>query len=117
MPGDLERDIDAGSSEHHPIRTLLRRCRAWVERHPALRIAYLVAVAVAGTLIIAVGVLLIPLPGPGWLIVFLGLAVLGTEFAGARRLGALVKRFLRRVWVWWRARRVARAQAAFDRRE
>ncbi len=42
------------------------------------------------------GVRLVPLPGPGWLIVFLGLAILGTEFAWARRLAAVTKRWLAR---------------------
>jgi uncharacterized protein (TIGR02611 family) len=31
------------------------------------------------------GLVLVPLPGPGWLIVFAGLAVLATEFAWAAR--------------------------------
>jgi len=33
-----------------------------------------------------VGIVLIPLPGPGWLIVFGGLAILATEYVWARRL-------------------------------
>lgn len=35
---------------------------------------------------LAAGVLMIPYPGPGWLVVFAGLAILGTEFEWARRL-------------------------------
>ena len=34
---------------------------------------------------LAVGIVLIPYPGPGWLVVFAGLAILATEFAWARR--------------------------------
>jgi len=33
-----------------------------------------------------VGLALVPLPGPGWLVVFLGLGLLATEFAWAQRL-------------------------------
>jgi len=44
------------------------------------------AVAVAGFVVLVVGLILIPLPGPGWLIVFAGLAILATEFAWAERL-------------------------------
>ncbi|GIJ47666.1 hypothetical protein Val02_45520 [Virgisporangium aliadipatigenens] len=41
---------------------------------------------VLGTALILAGLLLVPLPGPGWAIVFAGLALLAVEFAWARRL-------------------------------
>jgi uncharacterized protein (TIGR02611 family) len=43
-------------------------------------------VAVTGTTIVLVGLLLIFLPGPGALVILIGLAVLGTEFVWARRI-------------------------------
>jgi uncharacterized protein (TIGR02611 family) len=43
-------------------------------------------VAVVGATIVLIGVLLIVLPGPGALVILLGLAVLGSEFVWARRL-------------------------------
>jgi uncharacterized protein (TIGR02611 family) len=43
-------------------------------------------VAVLGTLVLALGIVLIPYPGPGWLVVFAGLAILATEFIWARRV-------------------------------
>jgi len=49
------------------------------------RSARRVLVAVAGTLLVLVGLVLLVLPGPGIVIVLAGLAVLGTEFAWARR--------------------------------
>ena len=39
-----------------------------------------------GALVVLGGIVLIPLPGPGWLIVFGGLALLATEFEWADRL-------------------------------
>jgi uncharacterized protein (TIGR02611 family) len=39
-----------------------------------------------GTFIVVVGLILVPLPGPGWAIVFAGLALLATEFAVAERM-------------------------------
>jgi uncharacterized protein (TIGR02611 family) len=60
--------------------------RRLVARNRGLEIAYRVVVAVIGFAIIVTGLALIPLPGPGWLIVFAGLAVLSTEFAWAERL-------------------------------
>lgn len=45
-----------------------------------------VGVAIVGGLVLLVGVVTIPYPGPGWLIVFAGLGILATEFDWARRL-------------------------------
>jgi uncharacterized protein (TIGR02611 family) len=60
-------------------------------------------VGVVGGLVLIVGIVAIPYPGPGWLIVFAGLAILSTEFHWARR----VLSFLRRrytAWTEWLAR-------------
>ena len=43
------------------------------------------AVAAGGSLTVLVGVALLVLPGPGWAVIFAGLALLGTEFGWARR--------------------------------
>jgi hypothetical protein len=50
-------------------------------RHHARR----VSVAMAGGSTVAVGLLLIPLPGPGTIVVLAGLSILGREFPRARR--------------------------------
>lgn len=51
---------------------------------------------VGGWVLVVVGVILIPLPGPGWLVVGIGLLVLSREVRWAR--GALIRleRFMRR---------------------
>ncbi|MDH6237373.1 TIGR02611 family protein [Cryobacterium sp. CG_9.6] len=112
MTDILAREIETGSDPNHPVRAILRRCRAWVERHPRVRWAYRLALGVLGVVVVLIGVLLIPLPGPGWLIVFLGIAILGTEFPAAHRLGLFLRRVLERALSWWRARRAARKQSA-----
>ena len=43
-------------------------------------------VAVIGGTILLIGVLLMVLPGPGLLVILIGLAVLGSEFVWARRM-------------------------------
>lgn len=53
-----------------------------------------------GTLITIIGVIAIPAPGPGWAIVFLGLAVLASEFTWAQRLLDFATRRVRR-WTDW----------------
>jgi uncharacterized protein (TIGR02611 family) len=45
-----------------------------------------VVVGVIGGAIVVGGLALVPLPGPGWLIVFVGLGVLASEFEWAARL-------------------------------
>ncbi len=102
-------EIAAAEAPHRPIRRMLRRARVWIDGHPRLNRAYRFGVGAVGGILAAGGLLLVPLPGPGWLVVFLGLAVLGTEFHWARRAAAALKRMLDRFWAWWRARRAARA--------
>ncbi|MBC7442035.1 MAG: TIGR02611 family protein [Ramlibacter sp.] len=107
MSDSPQRDIATGSSSHRPVRRLLHRCRAWVERYPRIRWLYRFTVGILGALVVVIGLLLVPLPGPGWLIVFLGIAILGTEFPAAHRVGALLRRILTAVWAWWKSRRAA----------
>lgn len=71
--------------------------RARLEERPTLRRTYRMGVAVLGTLVLALGVVAIPYPGPGWLIVFAGLAILASEFAWAQR----VLRFARGKYDAW----------------
>jgi len=71
-----------------------------IRRHPILGWVYRILVAIVGTAILVVGIIMIPAPGPGWLVVFLGLGVLGTEFAWARRLLEYGRRQFRR-WTDW----------------
>jgi tellurite resistance protein TerC len=52
----------------------------------SLRFARKVAVAVIGSTVVALGIALIVLPGPAFVVIPLGLAILATEFLWARRL-------------------------------
>ena len=88
-----------------------RAGRAKLDGYPRLRVAYKVGVALAGVVVIAVGLVLVPLPGPGWLIVFVGVAVLGTEFPAAHRVTQAVRRLAHRLRLRWRAWRANRAAA------
>lgn len=66
------------------------RARAWarwrdtLRERPAVDLGYRVIVGVVGTLVLVVGIIAIPYPGPGWAIVFLGLGILATEFRAAQ---------------------------------
>ena len=89
-----ERDADATIAELSP-EDLAREPRwhdHWVV-FPLKVVARFVArngkrigIAVAGGLLVVVGIALLVLPGPGWLVIFLGLGILATEFVWAERL-------------------------------
>ena len=95
-----------------------RRWARWRDRlrdRPAADFSYRVAVAVAGLAVLGAGILAIPYPGPGWAIVFIGLAILATEFDWARRLLAYTRQRYDKVMAWFRrqARWVQALGAAF----
>lgn len=57
-----------------------------------------VLVLVVGTVVVAAGIVLLPIPGPGWLVIFAGLTVLAQEFEPARRAQRWLRRQLRRTY-------------------
>lgn len=81
----------------------LRPARDWVRRRPGGALIWKVLISVVGAAIVVLGLLLIPLPGPGWAIVFLGLAVWATEFVWAQRLLRFGRQVLRD-WTAWARR-------------
>ena len=83
MPREPQDEADRSPRDEPPLRHPFRRFFA---RHRGLDLSYRVAVAIIGATVVLGGIALIPLPGPGWLIVFGGLAILATEFAWAGRL-------------------------------
>jgi uncharacterized protein (TIGR02611 family) len=78
------------------VRLTLQVMRA----NPTGAIALKILVAVVGGLVVAVGIVLIPLPGPGWAIVILGLIIWAIEFVWARHLLQFTRNKLR-IWTSW----------------
>ena len=62
------------------------RWRRRVRSNRNSHLAYRIVVGVLGGAVTLLGLVLIPAPGPGWLVVFLGLAILSSEFEWARKL-------------------------------
>ena len=56
-----------------------------------------IAVLVVGLVLLAAGVVLLVLPGPGLLVTMAGLALLATEYEWARRLLARLRQHARRL--------------------
>ena len=81
----------------------VRVVRERIRSRRAPRAVYRIVVALLGVAITLGGLLLVPLPGPGWLIVFAGLALLATEFDPARRVLEFGRRTLQG-WTAWLSR-------------
>ncbi len=71
-----------------------------IRANPTGRVALKIFIAVAGAIVVTVGIALIPLPGPGWLLVIAGLGVWAVEFHWARRLLAFTRRHVH-AWTRW----------------
>jgi uncharacterized protein (TIGR02611 family) len=70
--------------EHRP--TLSEKLARRRERHVQHSMAYRVLFVIAAFAVLLGGIALIPLPGPGWAIVFVGLGMLALEFKWAENL-------------------------------
>jgi uncharacterized protein (TIGR02611 family) len=110
--------------DHDEMRSLRERVAdsKWRRRLAARRTVnhcYRIVVGVLGALIVALGIVTIPLPGPGWLTVIAGLFVLATEFTWAERLLEFTKKHVKRWTDWvtaqpvWVRTVIALATAAF----
>lgn len=71
-----------------------------IRANPTGRLALKIGIGVLGALVIALGIVLIPFPGPGWAIVILGLAIWAVEFAWAKNLLEFTKRNVK-AWTSW----------------
>lgn len=71
-----------------------------------------VIIGIVGGVVLLVGIVAIPYPGPGWLIVFSGLAILSTEFAWAKRI-LHYSRGKYDAWQAWLARQKGWVRALF----
>ena len=71
------------------------RARAWARRRRATHILWQAGVLLVGLGLVVAGIAMLVLPGPGWAAIILGLIVLASEYAWARRLLDPVQRWAR----------------------
>jgi uncharacterized protein (TIGR02611 family) len=95
-PGEREADDTVFVDEDEDQWAWRRR----IKRNPTTRRIYRVVVGVVGLAVLALGILAIPAPGPGWAIVFVGLAILASEFEKADRLLGFARKHVHR-WTTW----------------
>jgi uncharacterized protein (TIGR02611 family) len=94
------------SAPEHP--TLVRRLLARREQHLERPLAYRIAFAIAGGQVLAAGVVMLVTPGPAFVLIPVGLAMLALEFDWAERL--LVKALVQAERARERARRASALQ-------
>ncbi|MBI3686939.1 MAG: PGPGW domain-containing protein [Actinobacteria bacterium] len=77
--------------------------RRWLRTNRLTRRPYLIVVTSLGVATIGVGIVLLALPGPGWLVIFLGLGILASEYRWAEQLSSRL-RAVARFWNRWVSR-------------
>lgn len=85
------------------------RAPRFIKASRPLHLSWQIVIFVIGLAIVVGGVIMLPLPGPGWLVIFAGIGVWATEFPWARRVLHWTKRKLQEWTHWVKQRRAARA--------
>lgn len=96
--------MNAGSGDDHNI-TLDAADDDWewrrrIRSNPNSHRIYRIIVVVAGLIVVVIGLIMVPFPGPGWLVVFLGLAIWASEFEWAQRVLRVARHTLH-AWTSW----------------
>jgi len=71
--------------------------------HPVMRHLYKPLVIGVGAFCFIAGLIMLVTPGPGWLFIFIGLGIWGTEFTWARRANIFMKHVVLTAWYRYRA--------------
>src|SRR6185295_232209 len=73
-------------------RALGSRAPAFVQARRALHMSWQVGVFIVGLAVVAAGAAMLVLPGPGWVVIFAGMAIWATEFVWAQLVLRWTKR-------------------------
>ncbi|MCX4583414.1 TIGR02611 family protein [Streptomyces sp. NBC_01481] len=68
------------------------RAPHFIKRSRPLHVSWQVGVFVVGLAVVGAGIVMLPLPGPGWLVIFGGMAIWATEFVWAQLVLRWTKR-------------------------
>ena len=107
-PGDPGYTTADDAQRLGPVRSAAGAAREAIRRNSRLDSAYRTGVKVVGGTTVGLGIVLMPLPGPGALIALGGLAILGTENERARRLNQRGVALAKKAAASAKARREAR---------
>lgn len=102
-PPEEAEQVAAPGRRLRALRQAVSERRERIRHRRTLNTTYRCALGTIGGVVLGLGIVLIPYPGPGWLIVFAGLGILATEFHWASRVNHFAKRHYQR-WMHWLAR-------------
>ncbi len=105
--------MSAESSE----KPLGSRAPRFIKASRPLHLSWQVVIFLIGLAIVVGGVIMLPLPGPGWLVIFAGIGVWATEFPWAQRVLRWTKLKLQEWTEWVKKRRAERAARKAARKE
>ncbi|MYQ43720.1 TIGR02611 family protein [Streptomyces sp. SID4985] len=105
VPGEVVVADKADADQEQPGQGLGSRAPGFVKDRRALHLSWQVGVFLVGLAVVAAGIVMLPLPGPGWAVIFGGMMIWATEFVWAQ----LVLR-------WTKRKVTAAAQRALDPR-
>ncbi|MFI9153257.1 TIGR02611 family protein [Streptomyces sp. NPDC053367] len=88
--GVMVDDTNADGSKAE--RALGSRAPEFIRARRALHLSWQVGVFVVGLAVVAAGIVMLPLPGPGWVVIFGGMAIWATEFVWAQLVLRWTKR-------------------------
>ncbi|MFW0107911.1 TIGR02611 family protein [Rothia sp. P7181] len=103
-------DQEINESQDSKIHQKLAKLRNFMSKHPLLLVIHRFIVITVGLLCILAGIVMLVTPGPGWLFIFLGMGLWGTEFAWAHRLNLWAKAKVLGIWRRFKARAEERRQ-------
>ncbi|KOG32204.1 TIGR02611 family protein [Streptomyces resistomycificus] len=68
------------------------RAPEFVKARRALHLSWQVGIFTVGLAVVVLGIIMLPLPGPGWVVIFGGMAIWATEFVWAQLVLRWTKR-------------------------
>ncbi|MER7571951.1 TIGR02611 family protein [Streptomyces sp. NPDC126514] len=81
-------DVD----EAHSEQGLGSRAPEFIRARRLLHLSWQVGVFIIGLAVVGLGIVMLPLPGPGWVVIFGGMAIWATEFVWAQLVLRWTKR-------------------------
>ncbi|SDJ89718.1 TIGR02611 family protein [Streptomyces indicus] len=64
----------------------------FIKARRALHLSWQVGIFIVGLVVVVAGIIMLPLPGPGWVVIFGGMAIWATEFVWAQLVLRWTKR-------------------------
>ena len=77
-------EVAAGDGAPTSQTGLGSRAPRFIRRSRTLHLSWQVGVFIVGLAVVAAGFVMLPLPGPGWLVIFGGMAIWASEFVWAQ---------------------------------